>query len=266
MADYTRLLVNGLLLFTGFEYLSGLLSISMIKYLQLKRSFDAALMQAEAAALEQAFWKQHYNTHNYEGNWSIIPLRSVNGSTDNIFSIHNRANDQLQYADTALLDGCPYIKEVIDSLQCDKTAVRLMKLDPGAVIKEHTDEEMSYEEGEVRFHIPVQTNEGLAFYVEDERVIMEEGSCWYLNLSLKHRVTNAGTTPRIHLVIDALVNDWVHNQFAAETLVKKEIENQKQERYRPEDKEQIIAQLRLLNTPVALEMAAKLENETSQPA
>jgi hypothetical protein len=46
-------------------------------------------------------------------------------------------------------------------------------------------------------------------------VILEAGSCWYLRLSDPHRVANRGETDRVHLVIDAAVNDWVASLFAA---------------------------------------------------
>ena len=36
----------------------------------------------------------------------------------------------------------------------------------------------------------------------------------YLNLSRPHAVRNRGTTDRIHLVIDGVVNPWLLDQFA----------------------------------------------------
>ena len=40
---------------------------------------------------------------------------------------------------------------------------------------------------------------------------MREGECWYLRLSEPHRVINDGDTDRVHLVIDAIVDDWMRN-------------------------------------------------------
>src|SRR5205085_1333097 len=155
-------------------------------------------------------WSSHYNKKHYEGDWSVVALRSVDGTPENIFSIHATALDGMQrsYKDTFLLVQCPYIKQVIDSFECEKTMVRLMKLNAGAIIKEHRDHDMNFESGEARFHIPVQTNEHLDFFVEGEKIVMNEGECWYLNLNLKHRVTNGGIADRIHLVIDCMVNEW----------------------------------------------------------
>ncbi len=38
---------------------------------------------------------------------------------------------------------------------------------------------------------------------------MEAGAVWYLRLSDPHRAANRGATDRVHLVIDAVVNDWM---------------------------------------------------------
>jgi len=46
------------------------------------------------------------------------------------------------------------------------------------------------------------------FYVCGERLALEEGGCYYVNVNLPHRVNNRGTKPRVHMVIDAAVDDW----------------------------------------------------------
>ncbi len=38
---------------------------------------------------------------------------------------------------------------------------------------------------------------------------MDPGSSWYLRLSDPHSVANRGATSRVHLVVDAVVNDWI---------------------------------------------------------
>jgi hypothetical protein len=42
---------------------------------------------------------------------------------------------------------------------------------------------------------------------------MTAGSSWYLRLSDPHSAANRGTSDRVHLVIDAVVNDWVAALF-----------------------------------------------------
>jgi hypothetical protein len=51
------------------------------------------------------------------------------------------------------------------------------------------------------------------FFLEGERLQLEEGLCYYVNVSLRHRVINRGPRARVHLVIDAKVNDWVRALF-----------------------------------------------------
>ncbi len=42
---------------------------------------------------------------------------------------------------------------------------------------------------------------------------MAAGSRWYLRLSDLHSVANRGPVDRVHLVIDAVVNDWIATLF-----------------------------------------------------
>jgi mannose-6-phosphate isomerase-like protein (cupin superfamily) len=234
----------------------------MIKYVHLKKHFDAIKMQEEVSALEESFWKPHYNEKQYEGEWTTLPLRSINGNIQNSVSIQSSSlQHNMAYRDTILLKDCFYLQSVINFFLCEKMAVRLMKLNPGAVIKEHADLEMSFEEGEARFHIPIITNDKVDFFIEEEKIPMKEGDCWYLNLSLKHRVNNFGKTSRIHLVIDCKVNDWLKALLFEDGQARREIKQKTGLQYSASDKIKIVEQLRLMNTPTSLELADKLEKE-----
>ena len=233
----------------------------MLKYLRLQQKFDAAAMQAELLTMDAALWSRHYNTSMYEGGWTVLPLRSLGGSLENIISVHRGTGTAQEYNDTVLLQHCPYMRSVLDYFKCNKTAVRLMKLDAGAVIKEHSDHALSFEEGEVRLHIPVITNDGLEFLLENESVRMQEGECWYLNLSLKHAVYNHSSIDRVHLVIDLQVNDWLKQLFAEEAAEIKQMDGNKATVYSRQTQLEIIAQLRQMNTETSLAMADKIEKE-----
>jgi azurin len=232
----------------------------VIKYLQLPVNFDAAKLQKEVRQLATGYWKQHYNKKDYEGSWSVIPLRSLFGNMDANFSVQVSANPHIKYEDTVLMQRCPYIQQVLSYFESEKLSVRLMNLSAGAIIKEHKDDELNLESGEARFHIPVQTNEQVSFFVDDELIPLKEGECWYLNLSLKHRVSNAGTTDRIHLVVDCAVNDWVKAMAARTDIIKKEIDFVEEEKqYSPEEKAQIIAHLKMMGTDAGNVLAAQME-------
>ena len=96
-----------------------------------------------------------------------------------------------------------------------------MRLTPGSLIKEHRDHDLAFEDGTVRLHVPVTINDGVDFRLNRVRCVMPAGSAWYLRLADPHSVANRGNTDRVHLVIDATVNDWVRDLFeraqAAET-------------------------------------------------
>jgi mannose-6-phosphate isomerase-like protein (cupin superfamily) len=114
-----------------------------------------------------------------------------------------------------VLERCPYIREVLASFHCPLKLVRFLKLSAGSNIKEHSDFDLSFEDGEVRVHIPIQTNPQVEFVVDGERLPMGEGECWYINFNLPHRIHNGGETDRVHLVIDCVLNDWLRGLFPA---------------------------------------------------
>ncbi|HLX60062.1 MAG TPA: aspartyl/asparaginyl beta-hydroxylase domain-containing protein, partial [Planctomycetota bacterium] len=141
------------------------------------------------------------------------PLRAKKGATHRVMMIYSDPV-ATEFVDTPFLDACPYFKHVLASFECDVRAARLMKLTPGSVIKPHTDHDLCFEDGKARLHIPVTTNADVEFLLNGTRVIMDDGTCWYLRLSETHQVANRGATDRIHLVIDTMVNDWMRNLFA----------------------------------------------------
>ena len=75
-------------------------------------------------------------------------------------------------------------------------------------MKEHTDPTLAIEEEKsmIRLTIPIATNEGVSFILNDNEVPMQMGECWYLRLTDPHRVNNNGATDRINLTIDVIPN------------------------------------------------------------
>lgn len=181
--------------------------------IQLPFLFDIHTLQSEVKNLINVEWIGHFVTQNYEGSWSVIPLTAQEGVTHPIQMAAAIPGDY-DFVATPFLALCPYIQSVLESFKTEKCSVRLMKLTPGSEIKEHRDYDL--DEGEVRLHIPIFTNEKVSFYVNNTLVRMKEGECWYLRLSDPHRVINEGQTDRIHLVMDLKVNDWL-SQILSET-------------------------------------------------
>lgn len=185
----------------------------MLDVLQLPLSFDPARLQADLAMLAPEEWVRHFNKPYYEGEWSGVALRSVNGEDGRLYP---DPTARAQYADTPTLARCPYFQEVLATFQCPLEAARLLMLRAGSSIREHKDYNLGYDDGEVRFHIPVVTDAAVEFYLNQQRVVMREGECWYLDFNLPHRVVNNSSVDRVHLVIDCVVNDWVRALFPAD--------------------------------------------------
>ena len=187
----------------------------MLKSHRLPLSLDADRLKADLALIQPDEWVPHFNTAYYEGEWSGVALRSVGGRPAQLYpdpTAHGR------FADTAILERCAYFQEVLAAFECPLQAVRLLKLRARSSIREHRDYKLGYEDGELRIHIPIVTNPAVAFFLDGERVPMQEGESWYLNLNLPHRVDNQSDTDRVHLVIDCEVNDWLQRLVPADEV------------------------------------------------
>ena len=223
----------------------------MISHAHLPFSVPLQSFREEIGALRQT-WQPHFNTRQYEGDWSALSLRSPGGKSDGIMP---DVREGEVFKNTLLFNQCPTIQNWIRIFQCPVMAIRLLKLNAGASIKEHRDHELSFEQGEARLHIPVFTNDDVWFYINDVALQMKPGDCWYMNANLPHRVINKGLTDRIHLVVDCRVNDWLKEQFSSA-----------QKFYASNDgfvqqQEKIIAELRLQQSPAANALADEMEKK-----
>jgi hypothetical protein len=174
--------------------------------LKLALTFDAAGLQSDLRGILAGEFIPHFNKGYYEGDWSVVPLRSVGGRADHIYPDPTATH---KFDDTPLLDRCPHVRTVLAAFHCELQAVRFLRLKAGSVIKEHTDLNLGYEDGEVRLHIPVETNPAVEFVLGGKRIAMNPGEVWYHNFNLPHSVVNKGDRDRIHLVVDCFLNDWL---------------------------------------------------------
>lgn len=103
-----------------------------------------------------------------------------------------------QHAKGALL-------EILKSFKARFTRSRLAVLMPGFEGKPHIDYNTDYS---IRIHIPIFTNEQSHFcYVKKDGSVEAlhmpaDGRMWFVNNGYTHYVTNLGTTPRLHIVVN----------------------------------------------------------------
>lgn len=175
---------------------------------RLPFAFDSARLVADLDRISQIDWISHFVKQNYDGVWDVLPLRGKAGATHPVMMIYSDPS-ATAFEDGPLLGEVPYIRELLAAFRCPLRSVRLMRLTPGSVIKEHTDVDLAAEFGMARIHVPITTNRQVEFMVNRVPVAMAPGEAWYLRLSDRHSVANRGTTDRVHLVIDAVVDDWL---------------------------------------------------------
>tara|TARA_R110002074_G_scaffold402134_1_gene603905 strand:+ start:5822 stop:6412 length:591 start_codon:yes stop_codon:yes gene_type:complete len=173
--------------------------------IRLPFTFDVEKMLAEAQALQN-------DQYEY---YKVLSLRAPAHLVDTSLPYPPPATD---YADgswtdwmnTSYLEKSPYLNSIVDTFSQYTTVnlVRLLFLAPNSIVKEHTDPTLAIEEEKsmIRLTIPIATNEGVSFILNDNEVPMQMGECWYLRLTDPHRVNNNGATDRINLTIDVIPN------------------------------------------------------------
>ena len=176
--------------------------------IRLPLHFDPARLLADLERLRDVEWLRHFVEGNYQGDWSVIPLRAQAGATHPVMMMYP-APTAVAFEDTPFLAQTPYIREILRGFECELRCVRLMRLTPGSLIREHSDHDLAAELGAVRLHVPITSNPGVDFRLNGARVDMVPGSLWYLRLSDPHSVRNDGDDDRVHLVIDTTPNAWL---------------------------------------------------------
>jgi hypothetical protein len=176
--------------------------------LKLPMTFDAAGLAAEVGALDESDWHRHILRRNYEGAWCIVPLRAAVGETHPVRMICANPS-QTEFVDTPMLDRLPRMRAALRRFRCPVLQARLMRLSPGSAILEHCDPDLDLNGGGARLHVPITTGAGVTFLLNRRAVAMAPGELWYLRLLDPHSATNRGTSERVHLVVDVVVDDWL---------------------------------------------------------
>ena len=169
---------------------------------------DKLLKEAKSLAAEQFVY------------YKVIQLKAPAHFVDTSLPFPPPAED---YADgswtnwlnTPELEKSPYLKSIITTFSENTkvTLVRLLRLAPNSVVKEHTDPTLGLdiEKSVIRLTIPILNNEEVVFNLNKSPVKMKPGECWYLDLTKPHEVINNGIEERINLTIDLIPNEWLKN-------------------------------------------------------
>lgn len=126
-------------------------------------------------------------------NWNSITIYSLNKELD------QKVDESYQ------------VISELKALGLKLRLVRFMMLEPGGVIKKHSDSFLS--DRIVRLHVPVYTNDDVEFFLDDVRCKWQPGELWFGDFSKPHYGINKGRETRVHLVIDVIVNESLINLF-----------------------------------------------------
>lgn len=179
---------------------------------QLPMSFDVDKMHQEVGALALPPFMEY----------SVTPL-TMPVPRPRTAPVTNYANGAwADWPESPFLKACPYLQSVVDTFRARTrvTLVRLLRLAPGGLIEAHTDPTLGLEveDSLIRLTIPIASDEGTTFYLNDTAVPMRPGECWYLRLTDTHRVVNEGSTVRINMSIDMIPNAWIRSLIESESV------------------------------------------------
>lgn len=162
-----------------------------VEFIRLPLQFDAARLAAEVEAVAEPDWRPHPEGH--PGNWAL-PLVAVGGDP---------ANDGVkgEMLPTPHLERCPYLRQVLASLEAPIGRTRLMRIDGNAEARMHVDVNY-YWQTRVRVHVPIVTDPAVRFDCGERSLHMAPGETWIFDTWRPHNVVNPNPTRRIHLVID----------------------------------------------------------------
>lgn len=95
------------------------------------------------------------------------------------------------------------IDEICVQAQGRPARAMLVRLPPGGVIAEHTDEGI-YAAATERFHLPLVTHPGAWLMVDGEKYHLAASVVYAFDKHVPHSGGNDGDTPRVHAIIDIM--------------------------------------------------------------
>jgi uncharacterized protein (TIGR03032 family) len=161
------------------------------EFIRLPFAFDAARLQHEVDAIEEAAWRPH--PQGFRGNSALLLVASDGDPANDAIRGHQR--------ETPLLRRLPYLRQVLSSFGSTLGRTRLMRIDEHEEVEPHCDVHYYWRE-HLRIHVPIRTDPAVEFFCGERSLHMAEGECWVFDTWRTHRVANPSGRRRIHLVAD----------------------------------------------------------------
>ncbi|MGO1069415.1 aspartyl/asparaginyl beta-hydroxylase domain-containing protein [Lysobacter sp. CA199] len=166
---------------------------------QLTPTFDPAPLHADYLAICQAIESlpAGYPGEGHVG-WTSICVFSLSSG------------------ESTVLERAPYIREVLNTLRLRLRLARLLALEPGGVIREHSDSFLS--KRIVRLHLPVVTHPDVRMQVGGDACPWRAGELWYGDFSKPHHGVNGSVLTRVHLVMDVTADEHLLSLFPPDRI------------------------------------------------
>lgn len=174
---------------------------------RLPLAIDVEPLQAALADLDQSLWRPHFNRDYYRGDWSGVALISTESTVELVHGSGPAIKRQPWLQDSRWEQG-------LRGLEVEIRNARLLRLGPDSHIREHRDYDLGGADADMRLHVPLLAPEDVDFMLDNQRVPMRTGECWFLDLYRPHSVNNHGTDTRVHLVIDCRPGPWLETAIA----------------------------------------------------
>ncbi|MEL7035839.1 MAG: aspartyl/asparaginyl beta-hydroxylase domain-containing protein [Cyanobacteria bacterium J06592_8] len=179
-------------------------TIGILRDLPTGFSHDAAKEIEQATSLP---WQENsYREYTSQG-YEVFSLCSKSGD-----STHTIIED-CSPKPTPELDQLPTIRSFLEHCNLSLMWVRLNKLAPGTCFWEHRDYSELSQKQKVRLHVPISTSPDSYMVFQDKAVHLKLDALWLLRPdSDVHGFIN-GSSVRIHLIIDAYLNNELSHQI-----------------------------------------------------
>jgi len=182
----------------GFQKLLGREN----NFLQLHNKFDVAAIRKRIDEIPAAKWQESerdrlFAVHRDTQALLMVHFEDYQYKKPDYHDLFFELEDELR----------PVIDYVADYYKNNGFIVRMIlaKLVAGGKIPEHTDAGFSLLNCH-RVHLPIITNDDVAFSVGGEEINMRAGELWEINNGAVHGVENRSSEDRVHLIIDWMPN------------------------------------------------------------
>jgi hypothetical protein len=186
----------------------------MIEFVSQLYSLDRQLIasMAEEILATEISWTENYSKYHSSG-WKTVALYNESGKSE-----QNDLKDCVAIP-TELLLKLPTVSKFLSSCAFDYMWVRLLRMEPGTYLWEHTDYGDLEDRPRLRLHLPITTDKEAYIVQPEANVHLSLGYIWKLDpRNARHAAFNAGVSPRIHMVMDCYVNPYLEDLVAKESL------------------------------------------------